>query len=57
VTYEIRGARRRGRTKKTWKEVVESDLTCLHLCTSDHKNGENNLIVTMKVETVGDVYF
>ena len=52
-------------TSQSWKEVVDSVLNCYHLHASDaldRKNGRNwwdinNLIVTLKVETVGNVYF
>jgi len=35
LTYEVEDARPRGRTKKCWKEVVDNDLTCLHLRAPD----------------------
>jgi len=44
LAYAVEDARPRGRPKKTWKEVVDSDLKCLHLCASDaldHENGVN----------------
>jgi len=65
LAYEVEGTRPRGRPETTWKEVAESDLKCMHLHTSDAIDRENkrnwyevnNLTVTMKAETVGDVYF
>ena len=35
LAYEVEGARRRGRLKKTWREVVDNDVNCLHLHVSD----------------------
>jgi len=31
LIYEVESTRLRGRPKKSWKEVVDSDLKCLHL--------------------------
>jgi len=42
LNYEVEGTRPRVRTKQTCKEVVDSDLKCLHLHASDalgRKNG------------------
>jgi len=33
--YEIEGDCPRGRPKNTWKDVVDSDLKCLHLHASN----------------------
>jgi len=35
LACEVVGARPRGRPKNTWKELVDSDLKCLHLHVSD----------------------
>jgi len=35
LAYEVEGTRPRGRPKKTWKEVVDNDLTCLCMYASD----------------------
>jgi len=35
ITFEVEGARQRGRPRKTWKEVVDKDVDDLHIKASD----------------------
>jgi len=35
VTLEAEGARQRGRSRRTWKEVVDKDMDDLHIKPSD----------------------
>jgi len=44
MAHEVEDSGPRGRSKKTWKEVVDSDLNYLHFNAFDaldHKNGRN----------------